>query len=88
MLPDSALLSVSSAPVSLQSEVLFRHTHVHTHTHFYPLALGCAGSSFPHGLPSSCGASHRGGVSCCEAWALGYVGFSSCGDSLRSCSGL
>ena len=52
MLPDSALLSVSSAPVSLQSEVLFRHTHVHTHTHtFIHLLLAVLGLHSHMGSP-------------------------------------
>ena len=39
------------------------------------------------GLPSSwgAGASHRGGLSCCRAWALGYEDFCSCGMGLSSC---
>ena len=62
--------------------------------------FGCAGSSLlcklfsscgERRLPSSCGtlASHHRGF-CCGAWALGCIGFSSCGSwalehKLRSC---
>lgn len=50
MLPDFALLSVSSAPVSLQSEVLFRHTHTHTHN-FVHLLLAVLGLCSHTGSP-------------------------------------
>ena len=56
----------------------------------YLFIFDCAGSSWLHGffpscgereLPSSCSvqALHCGGFSCCRAWALGHVGFSSYG---------
>ena len=49
------------------------------------LGLSCAGffsSCSEQGLLSSCSvmASHCGGFSCCRAWALGHVGFSSYGS--------
>ena len=52
--------------------------------HFIYLFIGWAGFLLPGGLFSSCGkpgtrVSHGGGFSCCEAQALGPVGFSSYG---------
>ena len=55
----------------------------------YCKIFGCAGSSLLLGLFPSCGeqellsscdvpASYCGGFSCCGAWALGCLGFSSC----------
>ena len=45
---------------------------------FAPAWLFCRGGAW--GLLSSCSMRlpHCGGVSCCKAWALGHVGFSSC----------
>ena len=42
--------------------------------------FGCAGSPPLRGLYAGCGvrASHCSSFSCCRAWALGHVGFSSC----------
>ena len=58
---------------------------------FFFLIFGCAGSSLLSGLFSSCGkqglcyscsvrVSHCSGFSCCRAWALGPLGFRSCGS--------
>ena len=61
-------------------------------SHPWPIRIffyGCAGSSLPRGFFPSCGkqellsscgvmASHWGSCSCCRAWALECVGFSSC----------
>ena len=75
---------------------------LHFHPYFYLLIFifDCAGPLLLCGLFSSCGkwgysvaaaqTSHRSGFSCCGAWALGHVGFSSCSsqaleDRLNSC---
>ena len=62
---------------------IYTHTHTYIHTHIHTflslllavLALhGCSGIS----LVAASVASHCGGLSCCEAWALGRAGFSTC----------